>query len=783
MGTTEKLLAAGWQPPLPCDAEQPDQAPLPAEVAQPDQAVLSDEAALPNQAPLPDEKPLQEQPRLDSADMDVETPQTPPWRSKSGSEGVPTPLPLPQVAPASRPMFWCNQESADESASTLEEGAVTASVQATGESEMLLPPHLRSSDVCEKVIRGSLLQQSQPMLLAEDAKRSRWMPAEQQTRQQQGLPGAEPSQGRGHARQPPHLEPPGLSLRHFLPDQPLSPRKHGPGPQQGERMRPAAGTQKPAASHPMAQRPPAIQHMGQPQAAPFRPPTGPALDHQAQSAGHPRQPHPFMGPRAQPIRPPHPHLFPDSLADPTRGLPPGEQGAPHGQGHTIHVPYMSAQSLSGANGCPAQDANIFAGLCEPPSSMASPEHLASPGVRPLVQHRDMKSVRAGPHQAVNQAVNELINMHNRASLAGHPTEESQREGERLRADGPLNRSEAANHKQQRDQPANNTTGVKRKQEGQQRDEPSTSRRIQGASLPRVHADERAERQSQARDRSRLKDRRPSSDQICSDRDRQLRVRIQHYSVNQVNRQSRPQESGASTACSDGGDHDRISLRGSSHDRGTCGGQSPSARAGTQGDGYIRRASADLSPHGRGRTHSASQDRRAGRANSPHDSTRKRDDSPHHEAGREHGWDRRRSLSQERRFRDHSPGGSFRSPGPSQGREAGREHHRERHRGRSLEKGSRTTRTLHDSKSHQRASPEDRDNAKHALDDRRRQRGHSQEQRSGRDGNLGNVRPASWSREARAMVWCPGDTFDHTPGETSCISALVRLAALGHLRSG
>ena len=56
-------------------------------------------------------------------------------------------------------------------------------------------------------------------------------------------------------------------------------------------------------------------------------------------------------------------------------------------------------------------------------------------------------------------------------------------------------------------------------------------------------------------------------------------------------------------------------------------------------------------------------------------------------------------------------------------------------------------------------------------------------RSGRDGNLGNVRPASWSREARAMVWCPGDTFDHTPGETSCISALVRLAALGHLRSG
>ena len=533
---------------------------------------------------------------------------------------------------------------------------------------MLLPPHLRSSDVCPNVIRGSLLQQSQPMLLAEDARRSRWMPAEQQTRQQQGLPGPEPSQSRGLAWQPPRLEAPGLSLRHFLPDQALSPRRHGSGPQQGERMRPAAGTQEPAASHLMAQRPPAIQHMGEPQAAPFRPPTGPALDQQAQSAGHPRQPHPFLGPRAQPIRPPHPHLFPDKLADPTRGLLPGEQGAPHGQGYPTHVPYMSAQSLSGANGRPAQDANRFAGLCEAPSSMASPEHLKSPSVRPLVQHRDMKSVRAGPHQAVNQAVNELINMHNRASLAGHPTAESQREGERLRADGPLNRSEAAKHKQPRDQPANNPTGVKRKQEGQQRDEPSTSRRIQGSSLFRVHADERAERQSQARERSRSKDRRPSSDQICSDRNRQqdLRVRTQHYSVNQVNRQSRPQESGASTACSDGGDHERIRLRGPSHDRGTGGSQSPSARAGTQGDGYIRRTSADLSPHGWGRTHSASQDRRAGRDSSPHDSNRKRDDSLHHEAGRERGWDRRRSLSQERRLRDRSPGGSIRSPGPLTG---------------------------------------------------------------------------------------------------------------------
>ena len=336
------------------------------------------------------------------------------------SEGVPTPLPLPQVAPASRSMFWCNQDSAEESVSTLEEGAVTASVQATGESEMLLPPHLRSPDVCAKVIRGSLLQQSQPMLLAEGARRSRSMPAEQQTRQQQGLPGAQPSQSRGLAWQPPRLEPPGLSLRHFLPDQPLSPRRHGSGPQQGERMRPAAGTQEPAASHPMAQRPPAIQHMGEPQAAPFRPPTGPALDQQAQSAGHPRQPHPFLGPRAQPIRLPHPHLFPDRLADPTRGLPPGEQGAQHGQGYPTHVPYMSAQSLSGANGRPAQDANRFAGLCEAPSSMASPEHLKSPSVRLLVQHRNVKSVRAGPHQAVNQAVNELMNMHSRASLAGQP---------------------------------------------------------------------------------------------------------------------------------------------------------------------------------------------------------------------------------------------------------------------------------------------------------------------------------------------------------------------------
>ena len=654
---------------------------------------------------------------------------------------------------------------------------------------MLLPPHLRSPDVCAKVIKGSLLQQSQPMLLAEDARRSRWMPAEQQTRQQQGLPGADLSQGRGLAQQPPRLEPPGLSLRHFLPDQPLSPRRHGSGPQQGERMRPAAGTQEPAASHPIAQRPPAIRHMGEPQAAPFRPPTGPAVDHQAQSAGHPRQPHPFVGPRAQPIRPPQPHLFPDSLADPTRGILPGGQGAPHGQGHPIHVPYISAQSLSGANGRPAQDANRFAGLCEAPSSMASPEHLKSLSVRPLVQHRDMKSVRAGPHQAVNQAVNELINMHNRASLAGHPTEESQREGERLRAGGPLNRSEAANHKPQRDQPANNTTGVKRKQEGQQRDGPSTSRRIQGASLHRVHADERAEKQSQARERSRSVDRRSSSDQICSDRGRQhrhqleSRVRTEHCLVNQVNRHSQSQERGVSTARSDGCCHDGIRSRGPSHDGGTGGGQSPSARAGTQADAHGRQTSADLSPHGRIRTHSASQDSRAGRDSSPHGRTTKPGHSLHHDAGRERGWDRRRSLSKEGSFRDRSPGSSFREPGPSRGREAGREHPRERLRSRSLEKGPGTTGTLHESRSHQRAYQGDRGNTKHALDDRRRERGHSQERRSSRDGNLGKGGPASWSGEARAVDWCPGDTFDHTPGETSCISVLVRPSALGHLRSG
>ena len=784
IGTAEELLAAGWQPPLPCDAEQPDQAPLPAEAAQPDQAVLSDAAALPNQAPLPDETLLPDQARLNSADMDVETPQTPLWRSKSELEGVPTPLPLPQVAPAFRPRFWCNQDSAEESASTLEEGAIAASVQAAGESEMLLPPHLRSPDVCAKVIRGSLLQQSQPMLLAEDARRSRWKPAEQQASQQQGLPGAELSQGRGLAQQPPRLEPPGLSLRHFLPDQPLSPRRHGPGPQQGERVRPAAGTQEPAASHPIAQRPPAIQHMGQPQAAPFRPPTGPAVDHQAQSAGHPRQPHPFVGPRAQPIRPPQPHLFPDSLADPTRGIPPGEQGAPHGQGHPIHVPYMSAQSLSGANGRPAQDANRFAGLCEAPSSMAFPEHLKSPSVRPLVQLRDMKSVRAGPHQAVNQAVNELINMHNRASLAGQSTEQSQREGERLRADGSLNSSEAVNHKQQPDQPAIFTTGVKRKQEGQQRDGSSTSRRIQGSSLPRVHADERPEKQSQARDRSRSVHRRPSSDQICGDRDRQqeIRVRTEHSFVNQINRQSRSLERGPSTARSNGSGHDGIRSRGPSHDGGMSGGQPPPARARTQGDAHVRQTSADLSPHGRIRTHSASQDSWAGRDSSPHGRTTKPGHSLHHDAGRERGWDRRRSLSKEGSFRDRSPGSSFREPGPSRGREAGRELLRERLRSRSLEKGSGTTGTLHESRSHQRASQGDRGNTKHALDDRRRERSHSQERRSSRDGNFGKGGPVSWSRKAKAVDWCPGDTFDHTPGETSCTHALSCLGALAHLRS-
>ena len=648
---------------------------------------------------------------------------------------------------------------------------------------MLLPPHLRSPDVCAKVIRGSLLQQSQPMLLAENARRARWMPAEQQTSQQQGLSGAEPSQGRGLAQQPTRLEPPGLSLRHFLPDQHLSPRRQGPGLQQGERMRPAS-TQEPAASNPVAQRPPAIQHMGEPQAAPFRPPAGPAVDHQAHSAGHPRQPHHIAGPRAQPIRPSHPHLFPDGLADPTRGLLPGEQGAPHSQGHPTHVPYVSAQSLPGANGHFARGTNRYAGLCE--ASMTSPEHQKFPSVRPLNHHRDMKVERAGPHQAVNQAVNELINMHSRASLAAQPTEKSQRGGVGLKADGPVDRSETANHKQRTGQPASNATGFKRKQEGQQRDGPSTSRRVQGLSLPRVRVDERAEEQSQSRERSRSVDRRPSSDQICSNRDRpqEIRVCTEHCVVNQVHRQSRSQERGASTARSDGGGHDGIRSRGPSHDGGAGGSQSPPARARTQGDAHVRQTSADLSPDGRVRTHSASQDRRAGRGNSLHDRTTKPGHSLHHDAGRGNGRDRRRSLSQEKRLtRDRSLRSSFREPGPSRGREAGREHHRERPRNCSLEKRSSTTRTLHDSRSHQRASQGDRGNTKHALDDRRRERSHSQERRSSRDDNLGKGGPTSWLRKARAVDWSPGDTFDDTPGEASCIFALVHLGALSHPKYG
>ena len=46
-------------------------------------------------------------------------------------------------------------------------------------------------------------------------------------------------------------------------------------------------------------------------------------------------------------------------------------------------------------------------------------------------------------------------------------------------------------------------GSKRKREGQQSEEPSTSRRMQEASHPRAHVDEGAEKQSQAREQQPL----------------------------------------------------------------------------------------------------------------------------------------------------------------------------------------------------------------------------------------------------------------------------------------
>ena len=816
VNTAEELLAAGWQPPLPGEAEQLDQAPLPDEIPLPDQALLPDETALPNQAPLPDEIPLPDQTHLNSADMDVGTPQTPPWRPKSSLDRVPSPLPLPQVASAFRPIFWCNQDSADDSVSTVEDGAITAPVQARAEPEMLLPPHLRSPDACAKVIRGSLSQQSQPMLLAEDARRPCWMPTEPQTHQQQGLPGAEPNQGRGHAQQPPRPEPPGLSLRHFLPDQPVSPRRHSPGPQQGERMHPAASTQEPAASHPVTQRPHATHHPGEPHAAPFRHLAGPAVDQQAHSAV---QSHPFMGPRAQPVRPSHPRLTPHGLAVPTRGLPRGEQGAMHGLGYPAHVSHVSAQSLPGANGHPAQDRNRFAGLYKAPSGMRSCEQIEPQCVDPLIQHRDNRVVMAGPYHAINP----LADPCNTASLAGQPADQPQRECERLRAEGPLNRPAAQNYRQQTDQLVDRTAELKRKQEEQQRDEASARRRMQRSPPPRAHADERVDKRAQSRKCSRSVDERISSNHMTSDRAKQraclpherastqhapnvrvtrrsshdsspprqalehhrprdIRLRAEHCLVNQRTRQSQSQERGASAARSDVGGHDRIRSRGPSHDRDreARGWQSPPAGAGTPSAARVRRCSADLSPRDRIRAHSASQNRGASRDCSPHDRTRKPGYPFQREAGRERGSDKQRSLSQS--ARDRSPGSTFRDPGPSRHSEFGREHRRERSGSRSLEKGSGTAGTLHGNRSHQRAFQGDREDAKHTVDHTLKQRSHSREQRSSRDGNLGNGGPASWSREARATDWCPGDTFDHTPGEIPSLSALARLGALGHLRS-
>ena len=549
-------------------------------------------------------------------------------------------------------------------------------------------------------------------------------------------------------------------------------------------MHPAVGRQQPAASHPVEQRPHAARHLGEPHAAPSRrtpadpawppfmaagmreAPARPTVDQQASSSGHPRQPHPFVGAPTRPVRPEHPRLSPDGLAVPTKGLLPGSQEAQHGQGQPTDVSYMSAQSLQGANGQPAQGTDRFAGLCEAPSSLEFLEHFKPPSMRMLKQRGDINIVRASPHQAVNQ----LINIHDTASLAGQPAEQSEREAGTLRADGIFNRSLVEDHRQMTDQPANKMMGCKRKQEGQERDEPSISRRMKGSSLPESHADRGAEKQSQASKRSRSVDERSSSNQ----------------GVNKGGRQSPSQERGISTDQSDGGHHDRIKSQSPSHEKRAHAGQSPPAGARMQSAAQVRKASADPSCQDRIRQHRASQDKRTARYISPQGRTEKPDLSLSNEAGREHGRDKRRSPPHERRVtRDSSLGRSSRKPDLL---EAVRKRHRERLRSRSLEKDPGTIRTSHDIRSHQRSFQDNRCDVEHTLDHRQRKRTNSQEQRFSRDGNLGNGEPASWSREARArppttartMGWSPGDTFDHTPGETSCIPALVGLGALGHL---